>query len=80
MKHEGVIGIPGQNGRYTTVKYELSANKRRGKNGINNGRITELTLSIDGEITVRYNHGWTREADAGLPTQMALCILLENHN
>lgn len=80
MKHEGVIAIPEPNGKYTTVKYELNANKRRGKNGINNGRITELTLSIAGEITAQYNCGWTKEADTGLPTQMALCILLVNHN
>ena len=44
------------------------------------GRISKLTIKIDGKITANYDRGWDIEPDAGLPTQMAYCILLENYN
>jgi hypothetical protein len=47
---------------------------------INEGRISKLTIKINGKITANYDRGWDIEPAGDLPTQMAYCILLENYN
>lgn len=80
MWHEGTIGIPMQDGGYKIAHYWVKTFDEGSQWGINGGRISKLTIKIDGKITANYDRGWDIEPDAGLPTQMAYCILLENYN
>lgn len=80
MWHEGTIGIPMQDGGYKNAHYWVKSFDEGSQWGINGGRISKLTIKIDGKITANYDRGWDIEPDAGLPTQMAYCILLENYN
>ena len=80
MWHEGTIGSPMQDGGYKNAHYWVKSFDEGSQWGINGGRISKLTIKIDGKITANYDRGWDIEPDAGLPTQMAYCILLENYN
>ncbi len=46
---------------------------------INGGRISKLTIKIDGETVCNYDRGWDIHPTCK-EAEMALCILLENHN
>ena len=80
MWHEGTIGIPMQDGGYKIAHYWVKSFGKGSEWGINGGRISKLTIKIDGRITANYDRGWDIQPDEGLPTQMAYCILLENYN
>ena len=80
MWHEGTIGIPMQDGGYQIAHYWVKSFDEGSEWGINGGRISKLTIKIDGKITANYDRGWDIEPDEGLPTKMAYCILLENYN
>lgn len=80
MWHEGTIGIPMQGGGYKIAHYWAKSYEEGSKWGINGGRISKLTIKIDGKITANYDRGWDIEPDEGLPTQMTYCIILENYN
>ena len=47
--------------------------------GINGGRISKLMIKIDGKIVCNYDRGWDIHPTCK-EAEMALCILLENHN
>ncbi len=47
--------------------------------GINGGRISKLMIKIDGETVCNYDRGWDIHPTCK-EAEMALCILLENHN
>ncbi len=47
--------------------------------GINCGRISKLMIKIDGETVCNYDRGWDIHPTCK-EAEMALCILLENHN
>ena len=47
--------------------------------GIEGGRISKLMLKRDGEIVCNYDRGWDIHPTCK-EAEMALCILLENHN
>ena len=80
MWHEGTIGIPMQDGGYKIAHYWVKAYEEGSIYGINEGRISKLTIKIDGKITANYDRGWDIEPADDLPTQIAYCILLENYN
>lgn len=82
MWQEGVIGIPVNkttDGSVIAVHYILKKYDEPSKFGINNGKISKLQLKQNGEIVANYDRGWdicptTKEAE------IALCILLDQHN
>ena len=80
MWHEGTIGISMQDGGYKIAHYWVKSFDEGSEWGISGGRISKLTIKIDGKITANYDRGWDIEPDEGLTTQMAYCILLENYN
>ena len=80
MWHEGTIGIPMQDGGYKIAHYWVKSFDEGSEWGISGGRISKLTIKIDGKITANYDRGWDIEPDEGRTTQMAYCILLENYN
>lgn len=79
MWKEGAISIPKKNGANKIVHYWIKVYEEGRTFGINNGRISKLTLKMDGEIIANYSRGWDIEATTE-KTQLALCILLTNHN
>ena len=81
MWKEGTIGVPVENSKYKVVHYWVKVYEDPSKEyGINGGKISKLSLKMDGEWIANYDRGWDIEPDDGLPTQMAYCILLENYN
>lgn len=81
MWHEGTIGIPVKEGKMLVAHYWVKAYKNRSKWGINKGRISKLTIKIDGEIKANYDRGWDIKPDEDdEPTQIAYCILLMEYN
>ena len=68
MWSEGVIGIPDAKDKEPSETY-----------GINGGRISKLMIKIDGETVCNYDRGWDIHPTCK-EAEMALCILLENHN
>lgn len=79
---EGTIGIPANKAtekEYIAVHYSIKVYDEPSKFGINHGKISKLELKQDGKIIANYDRGWdirptTKEAE------IALCILLDQHN
>lgn len=78
MWHQGVIGAP-VNGKMVSCKYWVKAYKRRSEWGIDGGRISKLTIRVNGETTCNYDRGWDVEPEDEA-TQMALAILMHEYN
>lgn len=79
MWSEGTIGIPKGKGGYTTVKYWCKYFDEPSGYGIEEGRISKLTLRQDGKEVYNYDRGLdippqTKEAEA------ALAILVKEYN
>jgi hypothetical protein len=79
--HEGTIGIP-TGDTYTVAHYLVKAYDKPSENyGINGGKISKLSIKIDGKFTATYDRGWDIEpADDDEVTQIAYCILLMDYN
>ena len=79
---EGTIGIPANKAtekEYIAVHYSIKVYDEPSKFGINHGKISKLELKQGGKIVANYDRGWdirptTKEAE------IALCILLDQHN
>ena len=79
---KGTIGIPTNKAtekEYIAVHYSIKVYDEPSKFGINHGKISKLELKQDGKIVANYDRGWdirptTKEAE------IALCILLDQHN
>lgn len=82
MGSEGVIGIPDARDKekYTKCHYWVKHHDGPGETyGINGGRISKLTIKVDGKVTCNYDRGWDVEP-IDEPTQLAYMILLQNYN
>jgi hypothetical protein len=80
MWKEGVIGIPDGSGGYIKCRYWVKVyDTPSAEYGIDGGRISKLTIKINGEITANYDRGWDVEPKDE-PTQLAYMILLQNYN
>ena len=81
MWHEGTIGIPIKNGKTKIAHYWVKAYERGSKYGINGGRISKLTIKIDGEKVANYDRGWDiKPEDHGDAALIAYSILLMDYN
>ena len=79
--HEGTIGIPVKGGSSKIAHYWVKAYARKSEQGINGGKITKLSIKIDGEWVANYDRGWDIEPDKNdEAAQIALCILLTEYN
>ena len=79
--HEGTIGIPQKDGSAKIAKYLVKANTIKSKNGINGGKITKLSIRIEGEYVAKYDGGWEIEPDENNQNVMvAYCICLQSYN
>lgn len=81
MWHKGTIGIPQKDGSNKIAKYWVKAYDEGSIYGINGGKISKLTIEIEGKWTANYDRGWDIEPDKDdEATQVAYCILLLEYN
>ena len=79
--HEGTIGIPQKDGSSKIAHYWVKAYDEGSAYGINEGKISKLQITIDGETVASYDRGWDIEpAEDDEATQIAYCILLNEYN
>lgn len=78
MWKQGAIGIPNGKGGYTSVKYCAKVYNEPSEYGIEEGRISKLSLMQGGKIVYNYD----RELDLDCQTEeaeLALVILLKEY-
>ena len=79
--HEGTIGIPQKDGSSKIAHYWVKAFEEGSEWGINGGKISKLSIKIDGEWVANYDRGWdVKPADDDEAAQRAYCILLNEYN
>ena len=79
--HEGTIGIPQKDGSSKIAHYWVKAFEEGSEWGINGGKISKLSIKIDGELVANYDRGWdVKPADDYESAQLAYCILLNEYN
>jgi hypothetical protein len=80
MWKEGNIGISTKDGEYKKVKYWVKRFDEPSEDyGINGGKISKLSLKMDGKWITNYDRGWDIKPTCK-EAEMALCILLNEHN
>ena len=80
MWKEGIIGISTKDGEYKKVKYWVKRFDEPSEDyGINGGKISILSLKMDGKWIANYDRGWDIKPTCK-EAEMALCILLNEHN
>lgn len=79
--HEGTIGIPQKEGSSKIAHYWVKAYEEGSEWGINGGKISKLSIKIDGKWVANYDRGWDLEpAQEDEAAQIAYCILLNEYN
>ena len=79
--HEGTIGIPQKDGSSKIAHYWVKAFEEGSEWGINGGKISKLSIKMDGEWVANYDRGWNvKPADDDEAAQLAYCILLNEYN
>lgn len=77
---EGTIGIP-VNGETKIAHYWAKVYDEGSVYGIDEGRISKLTIKIDGQTVVSYDRGWDIEPDENdEATMIAYSILIQEYN
>ena len=79
---EGTIGILVKDGGTKIAHYWVKAFEDPSEDyGINGGKISKLSIKIDGAWVVNYDRGWDIEPDENdEAAQIAYCILLQEYN
>ena len=72
MWHEGTIGVPKADGKYTVVHYWVKAYDA-------GSRISKATLKISGEVVYNYDRGLDVPPQ-NEAAEMALAILMHEYN
>lgn len=79
--HEGTIGIPQKHGSSKIAHYWVKTFEEGSEWGINGGKISKLSIKIDGEWVANYDRGWdVKPVDDDEAAQLAYCILLNEYN
>ena len=77
---EGTIGIP-VNGETKIAHYWAKVYDEGSIYGIDEGRISKLTIKIDDQTVVSYDRGWDIEPDENdEATMIAYSILMQEYN
>ena len=81
MWSEGTIGVlnPNDMANRAICHYWVKHYDEPSKFGINNGRISKLTIKVDGKVTCNYDRGWDIEPQDEV-TKVAYAILLKDYN
>lgn len=79
--HEGTIGIPQKDGSSKIAHYWVKAFEEGSEWGINGGKISKLSIKLDGKCVVNYDRGWDIKPDENDQNVMvAYYICLESYN
>lgn len=77
---EGTIGVP-VNGETKIAHYWAKVYDEGSEYGINGGKISKLTIKIDGVTVVNYDRGWDVKPDeSDEATMIAYSICLADYN
>ena len=79
MWKQGIIGIPDDKGKYTSCHYWIKVYEEPSEFGIDNGRISKLTIKIGGKVVCNYDRGWDIKPTC-IEAEKALAILLYSEN
>ena len=79
MWTQGTIGIPSGNGGMASVSYWVKHYENESQFGIDNGRISKLTLVQDSKVVYNYDRG-EDIAPQTSEAKTALAILLKEYN
>jgi hypothetical protein len=79
MWTKGAIGIPSSNGGMTSVSYWVKHYENESPFGIDNGRVSKLTLVQDSKVVYNYDRGEDIEPQTS-EAEKALAILLKEYN
>ncbi len=78
---EGTIGIPVKGGKPKIAHYWAKVYEEGSEYGINGGKISKLSIQIDGKTVVNYERGWDIEPDENdEATMIAYSICLKEYN
>ena len=78
---EGSIGIPLKDGGNKIAHYWAKVYDEGSEFGIDEGRISKLTIKIDGKTVVNYDRGWDIEPDENdRATMIAYSICIQEYN
>ena len=78
MWKQGAIGIPNGQGGYTSVKYCAKVYDEPSEFGIEEGRISKLSLTQNGRIVYNYDRGLDLDCQTE-EAELALAILLKEY-
>ena len=79
--HEGTIGIPQKDGSSKIAHYWVKAYDEGSEYAIDGGRISKLTIKIDGEWVANSVRGWDiMPSEDDEAAQIALAILIKEYN
>lgn len=78
MWREGSIGIPNKEGGNTICHWWIKAYDEPSRWGINGGRISKLTIKIDGKVTCNYDRGWDVEPQDETTKTAFEALMLQN--
>ena len=62
------------------VKYEMKRYDKPSMSGIENGRISKLTIWMDGKIVLNYDRGWDLTGQGNKTARAALEKILNKYN
>ena len=80
MWKEGSIAIPDGKGGHIICHYWIKVYQKPSKKyGIEGGRISKLTIKVNGKTTANYDRGWDIKATTW-EARFALTILLHEYN
>lgn len=80
MWSQGSIGVPNGDGTYTVCKYRVKHFDEPSETyGIDGGRISKLTIMVNGETTLNYDRGWDIEPEDEA-SQLAYAVILKKFN
>ena len=80
MWSTGNIAVPSEDGTRKICHYWVKHFSEPSETyGIDGGRISKLTIKVDGEYTLNYDRGWDIEPEDEA-TQMAFAILMKEFN
>jgi len=81
MWHEGTVGIPVEGGKTKIAHWYVKSFKECSEYGINGGKISKLSIKIDGVWVADYDRDWLIEpAEDDKLAQVTLAILLNAYN
>lgn len=80
MWSQGTIGVPQGNGKYKVCHYWVKHFEEPSEvYGIEGGRISKLTIKVDGKFTANYDRGWDIKLEDEA-TEAAFRILMQKYN